>query len=261
MLVPSRNNLRPTLLIVNADDLGVSVPVNDEIFDLLETRRVTSATILANGPAFTHACKYLPLFPRCSFGIHLNLTEFMPITKDALLFPIEDEIGGFAGESTLRETHFTRPLANAISAEFCAQVDRLRSAGIQISHIDSHQHIHTIPQLFPILKRLQRRYRLRKVRISRNIYLDGLRPSRLILLQKYAFNFMLRHLYRSWTTEGFTDFTTFWHYINNGGLSQRSVEVMVHPGVANCEHETRLLQSSWREEVAFDFKLISYKEL
>ena len=261
MLIPSRNNPPPTLLIVNADDLGASVPVNEAIFDLLEAERLTSATILANGPAFTHACKYLPLFPRCSFGIHLNLTEFSPLTSDTNLRVILNTHGRFAGESTLRKARITRSLAHAIYAEFSAQIDRLQSAGIQISHIDSHQHIHTMPQLFPVLKSLQRRYRLRKVRISRNIYLDDLRPSRLILLQKYAFNFTLRHLYRSWTTEGFTDFTTFWQYMKNGGLPQTSVEVMVHPGAVASQPETVLLRSSWKDDFASALTLISYNDL
>jgi predicted glycoside hydrolase/deacetylase ChbG (UPF0249 family) len=64
------------LLIVNADDLGASEPINEEIFRLMESGLVTSATLMANAPAFHHAIKQIRHFPNCSFGVHLNLTAF-----------------------------------------------------------------------------------------------------------------------------------------------------------------------------------------
>jgi len=42
-----------TLIIVNADDLGGTVAINDAIFGLMEHGLVTSATILANAPGLT----------------------------------------------------------------------------------------------------------------------------------------------------------------------------------------------------------------
>ena len=67
-------------IIINADDLGISQEVNDAIFGLMAEGKVTSATILANGPAVEEAARRVAEFPECSFGVHLNLTEFKPWT-------------------------------------------------------------------------------------------------------------------------------------------------------------------------------------
>jgi hypothetical protein len=67
-------------VIVNADDLGMSREVNDAIFELMSRGRISSATILANAPATRDAARRAQAFPRCSFGVHLNLTQFEPLT-------------------------------------------------------------------------------------------------------------------------------------------------------------------------------------
>ena len=63
-------------VIVNADDLGMTPETNKAIFESMEQGSVTSATLLANGPFVEEACDQLSRFPHCSFGAHLNVTEF-----------------------------------------------------------------------------------------------------------------------------------------------------------------------------------------
>lgn len=84
-------------VIINADDLGISLRVNDSIFELMEYRRISSATLMATGPAFDDAVSRMPKFPHCSFGIHLNLTEFAPLSGKIRLHQILDKKGEFAG--------------------------------------------------------------------------------------------------------------------------------------------------------------------
>src|SRR6516162_759961 len=62
------------LLIINADDLGVSESVNNETFALMQSGLITSATLIANAPAFEDAVRNSKKFPHCSFGVHLNLS-------------------------------------------------------------------------------------------------------------------------------------------------------------------------------------------
>lgn len=129
---------------------------------------ITSSTILANGPAFDNAILRIRDYPQCSIGVHLNLTEFRPLVAGGL-FPILDGEGCFAG-GRIRHIPIGGQLREAIFQEWCAQIERLASLGLRPSHIDSHHHVHTIPALFPVLKRVQRRFGLRKVRITMNIY-------------------------------------------------------------------------------------------
>lgn len=249
------------LVIINADDLGANQEVNDTIFRLMSVQSITSATLLANGPGLIDASKQISHFPECSFGVHLNVTQFQPLLRSDALAPLVDEEGFFCGEERIREIKITSSLSYAIYEEFCAQCERILSLGVNVSHIDSHHHIHTIPRIFPILKRLQTKYGLRKVRISRNIYPDDHKISKTLLLKKRFYNFMLRNYYCTKTTSGFTDMTTFYKKGKGNDLRHHTMEVMVHPGARGCEREMAVLQSGWREEVPFRIKLISYKEL
>ena len=51
------------LIIVSAEDLGTESALNDEIFALIQSKTVTSATVIANGPAFAQAAKAIAQFP------------------------------------------------------------------------------------------------------------------------------------------------------------------------------------------------------
>jgi len=73
----------------------------------------------------------------------------------------------------VRETPIDTGLAQGIYDEFCAQVARVQSLGVKVSHLDSHNYVTTIPKLLPVLKRVQKRFQIRKVRITRNIYGSG----------------------------------------------------------------------------------------
>ena len=75
-------------VIINADDLGMSRAVNDATFSLIERGSITSATIMANGPEVEQAIARLTAFPAASYGIHLNLTEFHPISAAKGLAPL-----------------------------------------------------------------------------------------------------------------------------------------------------------------------------
>ncbi len=129
------------LIIVSAEDLGGDPALNDEIFALTQSKAVTSASVIANGPAFAHAAKALRHFCDCSFGVHLNLTAFPPLRPSPHLQPILDENGSLYEK--LFEAPFTSQLQRAVLDELTAQVERAVAAGIAVSHFDSHHHIHT----------------------------------------------------------------------------------------------------------------------
>lgn len=249
------------LIIINADDLGASKEMNSEIFDLMFRKLISSSTIMANGPAVEDAAKKAKNFPECSFGIHLNIIDFSALSSTNALKALLDERGNFAGNQKLREIFITPSLSVAIYIEFCAQVERLLSLGIKISHVDSHHHIHTIPRIFPILKRLQAKYGIRKVRISRNIYLPGYPVSKILLFKKKIYNFMLRHYYSTKTTSGFCNLVEFYENAKTNNLKHKSVEIMVHPGNGRYSYESAIFDVSLLKQLPIDFKLINYNEL
>lgn len=233
-------HLNPVPVIVNADDLGLSPEVNEATFDLIAAGRLTSATILANGLAVAEAVQRARHFRTCSFGIHLNLTEFEPLTAARQSAPLV-----VAGQLSLRTIPAapTPRFLHAAFGELCAQVERLLKLGLCISHIDSHHHVHTVPSVFPVVKAVQHRYGIGKIRISKNIYVPCT-VSRALLWKKAAYNWTLRHVYNCATTEGFSEFASFHTVGTRVILPHRSIEAMVHPGAAANTDETALVASS-----------------
>ncbi len=47
-----------------------------------------------------------------------------------------------------------------IYRELCAQIDRVKGLGIDISHLDSHHHIHTLVSLKPVIEKIVTKYNL-----------------------------------------------------------------------------------------------------
>lgn len=267
-------------VIVNADDLGISESVNAKTFDLMQKGRITSATLLANGPSVERACTVLQQYPNCSFGVHLNLTEFSPLTETNGLRKILDADGEFR-EFSIRRVSIDRELSQGVFEEFCAQIERLQSLEVRISHIDSHHYILSIPRLLFIMKRVQKRYGIRKARISRNIYAErlldeidvtpyalGVNPelgdpfSRSLKLKKLAYNWILRNYYRTQTSDGFSGFRLFYEYAKKRPMKHRTFEVNVHPGNPYYDaEEEQILSAPWEADLDFPVRLISYDQL
>lgn len=236
------------LLIVNADDLGATDKINDEVFALMQSGLVTSATIMANAAAFEDAAKRSREFPHCSFGIHLVLTSYRPISDTRGLEPILDENGCFS-RKLFQTAAITRDLQKAMLRELSAQVQRTLDAGIPLSHFDSHHHVHIIPKMFPVLKALQKKFGMRKVRSTINLFAAGEQVTALRSIKKSAFRFALRHFYATRSPEGFGDFRVFHAALTAGKLPQfRSLELMVHPGTINPVYskEVECLRSDWQ---------------
>jgi predicted glycoside hydrolase/deacetylase ChbG (UPF0249 family) len=251
-------------VVINADDFGYNQTVNEAIVDLIVQRRITSSTLIANAPAVEAAVQNIPRAARCSFGVHLNVTEFEPLTAPPHregLSELLNERGCFCGEVHVRSMKLTSRVKEAIFREWLLQVERVRRLGIKVSHFDSHNHIHTVPALFLVLKRLQEHFGIRKVRPTFDLFAPGESASLLRMLQKRVWNFALRHYYCTTTADAFTSFTTFYELAKVKRLGMESVELMVHPGHVEFEKETQILRTEWQQDLLFSTRLVGYDEL
>jgi len=247
-------------VIMNADDLGRNEKTNAAIFDLISKGRVTSASLLANGSAFEDAVLRLRDFPRVSFGVHLNLTEGFPLATHPGLAAILNPDGTFRRER-IRRLYVDESLRGAVLTEWTAQVEKAVRSGVPVSHFDGHHHTHTAPGLFPTLKALQRRFGMRRVRLTRNIHPPDEPPPWSQCVSKEFWNLGLRYWYRTKTTEGCTSLKVFLRSATPSTPRMRSVELMVHPGHPDYEEETRLLSGEWWKALPFEIQTISYHEL
>jgi predicted glycoside hydrolase/deacetylase ChbG (UPF0249 family) len=244
-------------IIVNADDLGLSQEVNDAIFTSIAEGRVSSASMLVNGDAFEAAAAICSDFPGCSFGVHLNLTQFAPLSGVRAARSFGGADGKMSG--AWRERNLGPGGLQAAYEEFCSQLERAGAALGKISHVDSHHHVHTIPALFPVLAAVVWRHGVRRVRLSRNHYGPDEKASRALLARKRIWNGALRHLIGARTATRFTDLATL--VAAPVAEPNATVEVMVHPGHPGYVEENAILSGDWRGNYPLPTELISYDGL
>ena len=141
-------------LIVNADDFGFTSGVNRAIVEAHTNGIVTSSTLMANGKAFAEATQLANRTPNLSIGCHVVLIDGEPVLASEQLPSLtasrrfRDGLKQFAARSVAGRMN-----PDEISAEATAQIRKLQSAGIVVSHIDTHKHTHVFPQILrPLLK-------------------------------------------------------------------------------------------------------------
>ncbi|RJP14559.1 MAG: ChbG/HpnK family deacetylase [Candidatus Abyssobacteria bacterium SURF_5] len=146
-----------TLLIVNADDFGLEKEINTAVIRAHEEGIVTSASLLAVGDAFEHAVELAKKHPRLGVGAHLALTRGPSLKGKPLIGSETSSVTGGTGRFSKSPIIFAMRAAlrlvdaGELEKEFRAQLERITSAGIPITHIDSHQHIHLAPPIFAIV--------------------------------------------------------------------------------------------------------------
>jgi len=145
-------------LIINADDFGFTSGVNRAILEAHTRGVVTSSTLMANGGAFNEAVGMARTVSALSVGCHVVLIDGAPVLPAERLSTLlgtnsaqarfRDDLKGFAGRAL-----FGKLSAEQIQAEAEAQIRKIQSAGIKVSHFDSHKHTHLFPQVLrPVLR-------------------------------------------------------------------------------------------------------------
>ncbi len=151
-----------TLLIINADDLGLSREVNAGIVWCLEHGFVSDASLLVKAVYAEEAVAGLKALDIRHVGIHINLDEVFGwrpggierIARPVLMGMMKDQ--GFLQECA----HEARD-----------QIETFFSLGLIPTHMDTHHHVHGFFPIFQILVDLLREYGIPALRFSRHGYL------------------------------------------------------------------------------------------
>lgn len=157
------------MIIVNADDFGLSPAVNDGIVECFQQGIISSTTILVNMPYFENAVQLAKINKfEDSIGLHFNMIEGVPLTNEIKRCNriCSNGVFSYKRNSVSVWNDFER---SAIKAEFEAQMERLISYGINPSHVDSHEHTHTEIPIFNIIKNSLKKYGINKIRATRNV--------------------------------------------------------------------------------------------
>ena len=162
-------------LVINADDFGLNASVNNAIIESFEKGLINSATILANRPGFDEAIELAQKHNiTAKIGIHLALTEGQPLTSNKLIreyYNDNEHDNDYADiKMHKRKLFFLSKIGKEIIYnEFAAQIMKVRNAGIQITHIDTHHHIHESLSVTQIILTLLKKHNIPSMRILNNL--------------------------------------------------------------------------------------------
>jgi chitin disaccharide deacetylase len=153
-------------LILNADDFGLTRGVNQGIIRAHREGILTSATLMATAPAFEDACSLARANPGLGVGCHLVLVGGKCITPAGEISTLVDEYGRFPASLPVfaAKVSLGQIRATEIERELRAQIEKIRGAGIEPSHVDTHKHTHAHPLVMEALGRVARDCGIRRVR-------------------------------------------------------------------------------------------------
>ncbi|ENY8962435.1 chitin disaccharide deacetylase [Clostridioides difficile] len=145
-----------TKIIINADDFGYCEAVNYGIISAHNNGIVRSTSMMANMPGVEHGVGLLKENKTLNCGVHMTLSCGRPLLSN--LKTIVDKDGFFIRRIT--DEIIEKMDCDEIYRELCAQIDRVKGLGIDISHLDSHHHIHTLVSLKPVIEKIVTKYNL-----------------------------------------------------------------------------------------------------
>lgn len=137
-------------LIINADDFGLSVGINNGIIDGLKKGFIKDTSLIAGSDAYEHAVDLAKKNNIKNIGVHVVLAKEIPSAQKYYRFSWRY----FLGIVNNREIHFN--IKN--------QILKIKNDGFNITHIDSHQHIHMMPRILKIYVQLAKEFNIRFIR-------------------------------------------------------------------------------------------------
>jgi hopanoid biosynthesis associated protein HpnK len=152
-------------LIINADDFGFTSGVNRAIVETHKRGVVTSTTLMANGQAFEEAASLAKSTSQLSIGCHVVLIDGTPMLQPSAIPSLADS-GRFRDglKSFAARAISGRIKESEVAAEASAQIRKIQSTGIVVSHIDTHKHTHLFPKILRPLLLAARECGIRAVR-------------------------------------------------------------------------------------------------
>lgn len=245
-------------ILINADDFGLNSSCTEAICEAFDKELITDTTMVANGEAFQKALDAIEQHDlHNKIGIHFNLTEGMPLTEEIRKLESFADDGYFHGK-----INRIRPLSKvekkAVYEELTAQAKRLKSVGVKISHADSHHHIHTGLFIAPIVVRVCKEQKIKKIRLHRNI-------GSISFLKR-----IIKKIFNVWI--GLNGFKTVKYFgsmedVELTGIMD-NLEIMVHPEynfkrelIDKTNVENGIADGSLLKKLGGNYKLKGYSDL
>ncbi|UCG77491.1 MAG: ChbG/HpnK family deacetylase [Nitrospirota bacterium] len=154
-------------LIVNADDFGASKQISEGIIKAYRDGIVTATSVVVCGEHFDEGISLLKK-EDIDVGLHLTIVG----GERPLVGPVEGLVnseGVFlkSFRDVIPRIITGRYNREALRKELFEQAGRLKDSGVDITHIDSHQHLHILPAISKIVIDIADHFNIRWIRLPR----------------------------------------------------------------------------------------------
>ncbi len=279
-------------LIINIDDLGLSKAVNDAAEKCITEGIVTETSVIPCANAFGEAVSILKELGNLDVGVHLSLTgKFNPCTNHSeTINSLVGDDGKFYGnyQEMLMKYFLGEMKPDQINNEFKSQIEKVKRAGLRITHVDSHEHIHMLPGISRIAMKLAKKYKIPFVRNSSEKMGVLCKDFSILKFPGYAaLKMFTPFVKKRFLSEGIKTNDSFLghfhsgkinddvmkHFINN--LPEGITEIAIHPCTEDNEflktnpwHKNGpieldvLLNGNWRDQIkSKNIQLITHRDL
>jgi len=229
-------------IVLHADDFGFDKDTLKATIDCFEKGALTSASIMPNMESTKEAINYAKENPQCSFGIHLTYVDGLkPICMANQIKSLVGNNGMFLPSNMIRIKSLLHIISRMeVVEETKRQIGLVLDAGIPVSHIDSHGHIHKFPIFQDAIAEAIGSFNIMRGRKGQDIYLnpfknDGLKQKIINVLNVQMDKGLVKkfittdHFYMpansmdtNWAKELLNIISSF--------DNQSSIEIGVHPG-------------------------------
>jgi hopanoid biosynthesis associated protein HpnK len=136
-------------LILTADDLGLAPEVNEGIERAHRDGALTAASLMVGERGFEEGVRVARANPGLAVGLHLTLTDGVPVLPAARIPSLTGQDGRFRDDMAALGLllALSREARAELAAEVAAQVERFLATGLSCDHVNAHKHFHLHPHI------------------------------------------------------------------------------------------------------------------
>jgi len=175
-------------IIITGDDFGLAPPVNEAIVEAHSRGILTAASLMVGADFVQDAIEHARRHPSLKVGLHLVLVEGRPLLPAREVPDLVDSQGDFSTRLVRAGfKFFFRPgIRKQLAAEIRAQFEAFQETGLELDHVNAHNHMHLHPTVLRLMLQTGREFGLKAVRLPNEPPLRSWRASRKSLKSRLA---------------------------------------------------------------------------
>lgn len=260
--------------IFNADDFGISKGVNAAIVKAHREGILNSASLMINQKYAAEAVKLAKEMSELEMGLHVNLTNEYPAASAQEIPLLVDGQGKLKnGFVNLLLLSFFKPrqLRQQVEIEMRAQIAKYLTTGLPLQHLDSHRHVHMIPQIFKTMRKLQKEFEVPRIRVMNENIFNTLKynHNKSWLFDGALIKYVLLRFLCWWN--GYKNDVYFYTLMYTCKIAKeqfsgvkipqgyKAVEIMIHPGMP--EIDKQYPEDVWDENILSPYRTVELETL